>query len=239
MTSAVEILRKDYPELSFKVDGILPEGLSTLAGRPKIGKSWMALQLAYAVSTGQAFLGRKTEKGNVLYLALEDGERRLKSRMIKQNWSIEHNPEIEFITEWPILGKDALIKHFLTVSQGFDLTIVDTVMRVFPHGKNSNKELGEFYSKLQSHCNKIDGSILLIDHHRQLTYNSGRDPLDDIYGTTSKAGTIDTFLSLYKDERGKSDGALKIGGRDIQDLELQGMFRAVKPFQKPFPDLHL
>src|SRR5262249_563219 len=66
----------------FAVPGLVPHGLSILAGRPKIGKSWLALALADSVSRGALALGNiATERGPVLYLGLEDNLRRLQQRL--------------------------------------------------------------------------------------------------------------------------------------------------------------
>ena len=57
-------------------------GLTIFVGRPKIGKSWMLYGLAGEVAQGVPALGKyETEAGDVLYLALEDGERRMQNRM--------------------------------------------------------------------------------------------------------------------------------------------------------------
>jgi RecA-family ATPase len=58
----------------------LPEGLTLPAGKPKLGKSWLALSVAFAVAAGGVALGTyPVAQGEVLYLALEDNERRLQS----------------------------------------------------------------------------------------------------------------------------------------------------------------
>ena len=69
--------------VEYLVDGLLAPGLYILGGSPKVGKSWMALQLCLAVCGGKAFLGRKTTQTEVLYLALEDGPQRLHSRALR------------------------------------------------------------------------------------------------------------------------------------------------------------
>lgn len=69
--------------IDFLVDGLFAQGLYILGGSPKVGKSWLALQLCLAVCTGTPFLGRKTHQGEVLYLALEDGPQRLHSRALR------------------------------------------------------------------------------------------------------------------------------------------------------------
>lgn len=63
------------------VPGYIVEGLTLLAGKPKAGKSYLALNIAYAIATGGQVLGAEVEQGDVLYLALEDNERRLQRRL--------------------------------------------------------------------------------------------------------------------------------------------------------------
>ena len=70
-------MRRDFPPARFYVAGLRPTGLTRLAGPPKGGKSWMAYQIVIAVAGGYRCLG---EQAPVLYLALEDTPRRLKSR---------------------------------------------------------------------------------------------------------------------------------------------------------------
>jgi RecA-family ATPase len=60
---------------------MLPEGLTLLAGKPKLGKSWLAFSVALSIAAGGGALGAQpVAKGDVLYLALEDNARRLQSR---------------------------------------------------------------------------------------------------------------------------------------------------------------
>lgn len=68
--------------VDFIVEGLLAPGLYILGGSPKVGKSWLALQLCLAVCDGTSFLGRATHRSEVLYLALEDGPQRLHSRAL-------------------------------------------------------------------------------------------------------------------------------------------------------------
>ena len=85
--TADDILTTDWPKPVWAIPGLLPVGLTILAGRPKVGKSWLTLQIALAVASGGRVLGQPGEKGPVLYLALEDPPRRLKERMLKQGWT--------------------------------------------------------------------------------------------------------------------------------------------------------
>lgn len=79
-----ELLSRRFGPTRYAVDGLLPVGSAVVAGKPKVGKSWLALDLALAVATGGAVLGYPAQKsGRVLYLALEDSPRRLHNRLRK------------------------------------------------------------------------------------------------------------------------------------------------------------
>jgi AAA domain len=82
--TAAALRTMPFPPVSYVVPGLIPEGLTILAGRPKIGKSWLVLDLAIGTATGQNVLGGiKVVEGDVLYCALEDNPRRLQRRITK------------------------------------------------------------------------------------------------------------------------------------------------------------
>ncbi|MEJ7703487.1 MAG: AAA family ATPase [Geodermatophilaceae bacterium] len=88
--TAAELMACDFPEPRWAVPGIIAEGLTLLAGAPKVGKSWLALGLGIAVATGGKALGAlDVTAGDVLYLALEDPPRRLQERLAKV---LAHSP---------------------------------------------------------------------------------------------------------------------------------------------------
>ena len=86
------------------VPDLIVEGCVLLAGKPKHGKSWFVLDVGLAVASARYCLGdKKCEEGDVLYLALEDGDRRLQRRITKLlptfggKWPERFNYE----TKWP------------------------------------------------------------------------------------------------------------------------------------------
>ena len=48
--TAAYLQRQTFAEIQYIVPGLIPEGLSMLVGRPKIGKSWMALDIGTAIA---------------------------------------------------------------------------------------------------------------------------------------------------------------------------------------------
>lgn len=218
--TAAELLGADFPEPNWAIPGILPEGLSFLAGRPKIGKSWLALQIASAVSMGGMVLGQKTCIGKGLYLALEDSPRRLKLRMQKQLMAPTENLEFEF--KWPPLQSGGLDKLAKEILRGVAFVVIDTASRVV--GKNSQKDtddMSALFSPLQRLALECRVSILVVDHHRK-SMGFLEDAIDDLLGGTGKAAVADTVLGLYRN-RAKGTTVLQIRGRDVdeQDLAIQ------------------
>jgi len=83
---AAGLRNKAFAEVKYVIPSLIPEGVSILAGRPKIGKSWMALDLALttALNAPSLCLGNlEPLHGDVLYCALEDNPRRLQRRIAR------------------------------------------------------------------------------------------------------------------------------------------------------------
>lgn len=75
--SARELSEMELPPIRHVVEGLLPMGMGVLVAKPKLGKSWMVLDLCLAVAQGEPFLGFPTRQHGTLYLALEDGKSRM------------------------------------------------------------------------------------------------------------------------------------------------------------------
>jgi predicted ATP-dependent serine protease len=97
--SAASLRSMEFPPVSFIVPGFVPEGLTILAGRPKIGKSWLALEVCLGVAGDYTVLGgSQPVPGDVLYCALEDNPRRLQKRIYKllagREWRYRSPPRV-------------------------------------------------------------------------------------------------------------------------------------------------
>ncbi|MBR3867074.1 MAG: AAA family ATPase, partial [Butyricicoccus sp.] len=132
MISAPALVQKDLPPVRFLVDGLLPQGLTLIASPPKYGKSWLVLDLCLAVAAGKPFLGRETEKATCLYLALEDSEVCLKSRILKLLNGDEVPDKLHLTTVSPALG-DGLIEELTQAAKAYadlDLVVIDTFQMI-------------------------------------------------------------------------------------------------------------
>lgn len=70
-----------FKEVKWILEKVLPTGNIMLAARPKMRKTWLALQLCIAIASGRKFLEWQANQGEVLFLALEDNERRIQNRI--------------------------------------------------------------------------------------------------------------------------------------------------------------
>ncbi len=216
--TAAELMALDIQPPVEVVPGLLYEGLNFLGGRPKLGKSWLALQVALAVGTGGKVFGRDVTPGRVLYLALEDSEARLKTRMAAQNW-----PAIDticFETIWPTLaqgGLDALAA--VMEATPYRLLVVDTASRLL--GGNIDQldpgATNDAFGAIQQLALTYHAAALVLDHHRKPNAFQP-DPVDDLLGSTGKAAPADTVMGLYR-QRGKAEATLMLTGRDLVETD--------------------
>jgi AAA domain len=220
--SAVELMEATFPEPRFIVDGLLPDGVAMLAGKSKMGKSWLAMQIAVAIASGRPALGQyPVDRGEVLYLALEDRQRRLQARMRAVLQGQPAPAGLYFETEWPRLndgGADKLIS-WLDDHPAAKAVMIDVWVKVRAPTGNSKANIYEIdYAALEPLRRIVAerGILLLLLHH--FRKGDADDPLDLISGSTGIAGSCDTLLIL-KRERGKAEAFLYVTGRDITDTE--------------------
>lgn len=225
--SADVILGTDYPEQPKVIPDLLPVGLTILAGKPKLGKSWLALQEALAVASGGKMFDREVMPGPVLFCALEDSPRRLKDRMLKQNWPKGLPVDFLAIGEFDNQiggfangGIDTLAR--LIQSKGYRLVVIDTLARALRSNNikdaRSSVEMVGAMSPIQEMAHKCNAAVVLIDHMRKAG-GADIDVVTDTMDSISKAGVVDTLWGLYR-ERGKVEAKLQITGRDIDEQTL-------------------
>lgn len=219
LLTADDILTTEWPEPVWAIPDLLPVGLAILAGKPKAGKSWLALQIAQAVGAGGVALGRRVERGPVLYLALEDPPRRLQERMVKQHWPrglpVEFMPMGRFIDEVGDLrngGGERLARQIQV--QRYRLVVIDTLSRSVQGDQNDVADMTIALAPLQEIAHEHNCAVILIDHHKK---GGGFDPdaINDILGSVAKGAMTDTAWGLYR-ESGKAGAKLAIIGRDVE-----------------------
>ena len=78
---AETLLSTPMSKTMFIVDGFISQGVNVISGASKICKSWLMLWLGLQVAQGNSIWGLPTLQCDVLYLSLEDTQRRIKDRL--------------------------------------------------------------------------------------------------------------------------------------------------------------
>jgi hypothetical protein len=221
--TASELDKLDLPEPQWIIPGLLPEGVTLCCGKPKVGKSFLCLNISLDLAKGgKVFDVIKVKKTDVLYLALEDNQRSIKNRMRKILTSLQPAPNNLYIStkcsRFDMGGLDAL-KDELNKHKNIKLVIVDTLQKVRPP-KTNNALLYEYdYQALQGLKAIADerNITIVVVHHLRKT--ASEDPLDEVSGTTGLTGASDNVMTLKKNQN-KCTATLKITGRNIEEKEL-------------------
>jgi hypothetical protein len=223
MVGADDIANMTFAPIKYVVPSILVEGLTLFAGKPKIGKSWLVLHAAMAVASGGFTLGEiHCKEGDVLYCALEDGLRRLQSRMAKLGGGAMRR--LTFCYEMPRLsvGGLAAIREWVACHPEARLIIIDTLAMVREPKKKDETTYDADYQavlELRKLANEFGLAIVVIHHLRKADAD---DAFDTVSGTLGLTGAPDNILILKRDSTGNF--VLHGKGRDLVELEKAMMF---------------
>jgi AAA domain len=218
--TGADLDKKEFPPLKWIVPGLLPEGLVLLAGRIKLGKSWLAMDLSSSVSFGGYALGNiKCEEGDVLHLALEDNEPRLKAR---QRMLLGDRPKperVEYLISFPRLDEGGIdeLEAWIANSPKPRLIIIDTIKMVRRQQRFNESIYDYDYSSvelLRDLANKHSIGIVSIHHLNKR--NDSEDPFDLVSGSNGLSACADATFILNRDGQGTT---LYGRGRDIEEFE--------------------
>ena len=217
---AETLLSTPLPPVRWLIPGLLPAGLSLLAGASKAGKSWLCLWLCLQLARGGEIWGRTTQPQTVLYLCLEDTYARIQGRLFR----LTEDPvpsRLYFQTGSCAIGDglELQIEKFLSQHPETGLVVIDTLQRIRAAGNESNPYASDYrdIGVLKALADRHRIAVLLIHHLRKLNDD---DPMNMISGTTGLSGATDSNFVLRRSKRGENTATLYCTGRDIPYREL-------------------
>jgi hypothetical protein len=217
-----DLLNEDFPELCPVLQGILMPGTVLFAGKPKVGKSLLALYLGISVARGGIALGSiRVEQGDVLYLSLEDHKRRLQKRLKAMMANRDTAPArgtFQFATTWPSIDNGGVeaIEEWLQAHPNAKLVVIDTFVKVRGRPKTRDVYKGDYdaASPLTTLAAKYPQVCILIIHHCSKR-SDAEDFFDRFQNSTGLTAAVEGGMELCR-TRGSSDCTLEIAHKDIE-----------------------
>lgn len=171
-------------------DGVLTAGaFGILHGKPGLGKTWVALELARALVRGTPWfgLGTAAEGVRVGFLELElgayDTQERLAALGLGQNprdrsLSLVARPMLNGAVDlFANLSDLAALRHWI-VNHGLEVLVLDALSRAHTANENSAEDFGLVLSALDALRHDTGCAILLV-HHERKSQDGGRGKDDD------------------------------------------------------------
>ena len=214
------LLAKDLPPLHYIIDGLMHEGMMLFGGKSKRGKSWLMVDLAMSIATGQYALRHFDcpTPAPVLYLALEDGERRVKRRLQSINPQVAQLDHLHFLYQFPKLaegGLDLLIRYIEKYQ--YRLVVIDVLGKLESSGRNGTKdylEVYEMFTPLQVLLRTQHVCLAMLTHLRK---QDADDVFDQLLGSVAYQGAQDTLWVLER-KPNDDDALLHIRDKDDTDM---------------------
>lgn len=219
---ADNLMKKDFPQLQYAIDEILPQGIFFLSAPPKIGKSWLMLDMCISVATGTPFWNYNVTQGKALYLALEDNQSRIQRRLDFVSDDVKFSNNLKFVTGFDGEAKglaDGVVNqilNFLSETPDTRLIVIDTLGMI----RNTDNNKKQLYNAdvddikmLREITNNYNVSLILV-HHNRKNNNYTTDVMEKISGTQGLAGTTDGNWVLDKPNRFDDEANLYIDNRD-------------------------
>ena len=219
--SCEEIMTTVYKPIEFVIDGLLAQGLYILAGAPKVGKSWLALDMCLSIAKGESVLGQKTLQGTALYLCLEDSYVRIQNRLYEITDVPTENLYFSVMSESIGNGLEEQIESFKIEHCGLKIVFIDTLQMVRGSTDSSYGSDYKELSVLKALADKLEITVIVVHHTRKC---KDIDPFNMISGSTGISGCVDGSLVLIENKRGSRNAKLYCVGRDIENAEINLQF---------------
>jgi archaellum biogenesis ATPase FlaH len=138
-----DLLDSESEAIDWLVSGLLPVGETVLlCALPKVGKSKLAIDLAFSVATGESrFLGQATKQGKVLLITPDASKMSLKQELIKRGFRKQDSPNLHIFPQWSI-DQMAVLEEELENFRP-DLVVIDSLKKITA-GKEISENSAEF-----------------------------------------------------------------------------------------------
>lgn len=220
-----DIASAEVPEPSFIVDRIVPADVVTLfGGHGGTGKTYLALQMAVAVATGQQFLGLPVQHQKVLFYSAEDGASIIRSRLKKicreMNIDYDLTGQLTVLNATDIdpalyrekrdqgIKSGVLTDAFLSLryyvkQSGARLIILDNASDTYDAEEIDRARVREFIRALAMMARNIGGAVVLLAHIDKATAKGITNQKEGYSGSTAWHNSVRSRLFLSSSDGGR------------------------------------
>ena len=186
LISTQELLDRAPDFVEFLVhDLITSNELQIIAAPPRAGKSLLSLGLVESVASGKEFLGRPTQQGDVIYVNCEDGDSKLKERVLAQGW--DANIPVHWLTEFNLSEWDKLLEVCEEIKP--KLLVIDTLTSVRSDDTDENSsKVANLLKPLKQAAKRLNMAVILVHHTKKLNVQSLSEV--DVFDTMRGSGVI-------------------------------------------------
>jgi len=216
VVSLPALLDQPVAEPDWLIPGLLPTGVSLLAGPARVDKPLLANQLGLSVATGAPFLGRlPARQGRVLYLALAESALHVRGRVVNLLHDQRYPDTFHLAFQWSPFRQGGLadLEDTIAALEEPRLIIVDPLEFVLPLRSDANQASGyrvrqsnvvettlNFFLPLRELAARYDLAILLLHHLPDDWSSNRRDPLAGLSPTgLTPASTCNLLLTPAHD----------------------------------------
>lgn len=213
--NAGELLSWDK-EIQWIVKGIFPKQASCiLGGMQGLGKTWLLIDLAIAVASGEPWLGIfPVTQGPVMYVDEESAPQLMRFRLRKIFNGKSHLNPAKLPVSFRIgaglnLSDPESRGKFVRELRANppSLVIIDSLVRAHGVEENSAAEMKLMFAEVKKIADEFGVTFVFADHVHKLAVSTDprqqREPSsNDLRGSNEKAAFSDTVLSLYRKDGG-------------------------------------
>ena len=180
-----------------------------------------------AVAEGKPFLGMNTQKGNVVYFALEDSDKFAQERLnIATKNQLAPEGFYYIYEDVPTLD-DGLLEYLNQLYEQLGdirLIVIDTLAKVEYQAKRGETAYHRDYrtgTAFKKWADDKGVSIILVTHTTKMEHS---DVFQNTMGTNGVTGACDAIITLTKKKRSDKNAVLSVTGRRVREKYLKVTF---------------
>lgn len=201
----LETLLQNPPQLADElIEGVLRTGHKMLiSGASKTSKSFMLIELAYAIAEGMNWMGKRCKQGKVLYVNLEVDRASCINRIseVYKAFGMNVGNHAKNIDIWNLRGHATTMERLAPKlirrceKQGYIAVIIDPIYKVMNGDENKAGDMAAFCNQFDAIANALNCSVIYC-HHFSKGFQGGKKSIDRSSGSGVFSRDPDAILTV-------------------------------------------